>query len=40
MKRIILLLSIIVALGLVVVQFSNQAGMATAQEPEQSRNKR
>jgi nitrate reductase cytochrome c-type subunit len=35
MKRIILLLSIIVALGLVVVQFSNQAGMATAQEPEQ-----
>jgi len=28
-------LSIIVALGLVIVQFSNQAGMATAQEPEQ-----
>ncbi len=34
MKKVLLLLSLIVALGLVAVQFGNQAGIATAQEPE------
>jgi hypothetical protein len=34
MKKVILLLSIIVALALVAIQFGNQVGMATAQEPE------
>ncbi|GAB4537430.1 MAG: hypothetical protein Kow0063_24200 [Anaerolineae bacterium] len=34
MKKVILLLSVIVALALVAVQFGSQAGMATAQEPE------
>lgn len=34
MKRIILLLSLVVALALVAVQFGNQLGTAIAQEPE------